>query len=227
MTGRTIAIGDIHGCSAALAALLDAVAPGPDDMVVALGDYIDRGPNSRDVIEILLDLADRCRLVPLLGNHEEMLFAALEGRSDRDYWLRFGGDATLRSYGVDDPKAIPSRHLAFLKGCRPFHETDTHIFVHANCSPNLSLANQSSTTRLWEHLNVMKAAPHFSGKTVVVGHTPQKDGRILDLGFLTCIDTDCCNGGWLTALEVDTGHYWQANQEGEVRVGRTGQIKVS
>ena len=74
---RTIAIGDIHGCSAALDALLEAIRPRPEDCIVTLGDYINRGPDSRGVIERLIELKDRCRLVPLLGNHEEMLFEAL------------------------------------------------------------------------------------------------------------------------------------------------------
>src|SRR5262249_47793301 len=77
MAGRTIAIGDIHGCPDALAALLDAVAPGREDTVVTLGDYIDRGPDSRRVLDRLIALAGRCRLVPLLGNHEEALLSAL------------------------------------------------------------------------------------------------------------------------------------------------------
>ncbi len=71
--GRTVAVGDIHGCAAALAALLRAVAPGPDDTLVTLGDYIDGGPDAQGVIEQLLGLAGRCKLVPLLGNHEEMV----------------------------------------------------------------------------------------------------------------------------------------------------------
>src|SRR4029453_4765190 len=73
MPGRTIAIGDIHGCAAALGALVAAIEPTADDTLVALGDYVDRGPNSRGVLDELLALAKRCRLVPLLGNHEIML----------------------------------------------------------------------------------------------------------------------------------------------------------
>lgn len=215
--GRTLAVGDIHGCSVALAALVRAVGIGPRDTVVSLGDYIDRGPESRGVIEQLLALGEQCRLIPLLGNHEEMLFAVLEGRSDLDSWLRFGGDRTLASYGIESPNDIPVRHLDFLKGCLPYHETDTHILVHAGYWPNLPMAEQPFNALLWEHLQVDKAYPHYSNKTVVVGHTPQKDGNPLDLEFFVCIDTDCCEGGWLTALDVGSGHYWQANEKGEVR----------
>src|SRR5712675_42769 len=100
--GRTIAIGDIHGCSAALAALVRAIDPTELDTLVFLGDYIDRGTDSRGVLEQVLALTERCTVVPLLGNHEEMLLAALEGSSELRYWLRFGGKEARTSYGHRD-----------------------------------------------------------------------------------------------------------------------------
>ena len=84
MNSRTIAIGDIHGCSAALDALLKTIRPRPEDRIVTLGDYINRGPDSRGVIERLIELKDRCRLVPLLGNHDQMLLEARSGISPND-----------------------------------------------------------------------------------------------------------------------------------------------
>jgi serine/threonine protein phosphatase 1 len=99
MANRTIAIGDIHGCPDALAALLDAVAPDRDDTVVTLGDSIDRGPNSRAVLDRLTALAGHCRLVPFLGNHEEALLDALRDKDALRRWLTLGGADTLRSYG--------------------------------------------------------------------------------------------------------------------------------
>jgi serine/threonine protein phosphatase 1 len=214
---RTIAIGDIHGCALALAALIEAIRPCAQDEIVTLGDYIDGGPDSRGVLDQLLALSGRCRLVPLMGNHEQMLLAALESRSERAFWLKFGGDATLRSYrGADGPDAIPREHLEFVRACLPYHETESHIFVHANSWPNMPMASLSSTVLYWEPLQLERVGRHYSGKAVIVGHTPQPDGQILDLGFLKCIDTDCCRGGCLTALEVHTGRIWQANQQGEV-----------
>ncbi len=112
MNPRTIAIGDIHGCSAALDALLEAIRPRPEDCIVTLGDYINRGPDSRGVIERLMGLQGYCHLVPLLGNHEEMLFEALAGGYPLDYFLGVGGDATLDSYGTDrDLSFIPDDHI--------------------------------------------------------------------------------------------------------------------
>ena len=214
---RIIAIGDIHGCAQALAALIEAIQPGPRDEIVTLGDYIDGGPDSRGVLDQLLALSGRCRLVPLMGNHEQMLLAALEVRSEHAFWLKFGGGQTLASYGdAAAAQDIPRDHLEFVRSCRTYHETDSHIFVHANYWPNMPMAELSSTVLYWEPLEPERAGRHYSGKTVVVGHTPQPDGRILDLGFLKCIDTGCWHGGCLTALEVGTGRIWQASQRGEL-----------
>ena len=142
MLGRTIAIGDIHGCSAALDALLDAIRPRPEDMIVTLGDYINRGPDTRGVLDRLIDLGRRCRLVPLLGNHEQMLLEARSGLHPTT-WLGMGGLATLDSYGPGrDLALIPEEHFEFLEGCLDFHETDTHIFVHASYVPDLPMGEQ-------------------------------------------------------------------------------------
>ena len=84
MTARTIAIGDIHGCAEALRTIVGAIAPQSNDTIVVLGDCVDRGPQSADAINQLLALCERCRLVPLLGNHEEMMLAARE--SDAASW---------------------------------------------------------------------------------------------------------------------------------------------
>ena len=95
---RTIAIGDIHGCSIAFVALLESIDPQRDDTIVTLGDYVDRGIDSKGVIDQLISLGDRCRLVPLLGNHEEMMLGAREGRSDFQFWMNCGGITCLDSY---------------------------------------------------------------------------------------------------------------------------------
>ena len=220
MPGRTIAIGDVHGCSAALAALIDAIEPGPEDVVVTLGDYIDRGPDSRGVLELLIDLGRRCRLVPLLGNHEELLLDVRARRHPISWLLGIGGVATLDSYGPGrDLALIPEGHLAFLEGCLDYHETPRHIFLHANYDPDLPMEEQPYSRLRWESLRAATPAPHPSGKTVIVGHTSQRGGEILDLGHLKCIDTFCFGGGWLSALDVDTLQVWQANKEGELRGG--------
>ena len=215
--GRLIAIGDVHGCSAALRTLIEVIDPKPEDTVVTLGDYIDWGPDSRGVIDLLIRLTDRCHLVPLLGNHEEMLLAALESPSELRYWLKFGGRETLDSYRPNGgPEVISGDHVRFLKECRDYYETVGHIFAHANYEPHLPIHRAGGGKLRWEHIDARVQRPHVSGKKVVVGHTPQVGGEVLDLGFLVCIDTDCSRGGWLTALDVGTGRVVQANERGEI-----------
>lgn len=218
MAARTIAIGDIHGYARALDAVLEAVAPGPDDTVVTLGDYVNRGPDTRGVLNTLVDLSRRARLVPILGNHDEMLLHALRSEAARMAWLQMGGDATLRSYGPDaDIGAIPEEHVAFLRGCREWFETDSHLFVHAQYLPDRPLEGQPPHVLRWDSLRNHVPAPHASGKRAIVGHTSQKGGEILDLGHIVCIDTYCYGGRWLTAMEVGSGQIWQANAKGTPR----------
>lgn len=216
MAGRTLAIGDVHGCAAALATLLEVVAPDAEDTLVMLGDYIDRGPDSRGVIEILLGERERTQLVPLLGNHEQMLLAALEFPGDMAAWLEFGGQATLASYG-GDLRRIPGEHLDFLESCRHHHETPTHLFIHANYDPDLPMDQQPELLAFWEHIHAPVTPPHVSGKTVVVGHTPQQRGEVGDHGHLICLDTFCVGSGWLTAMDVATRQIWQADKYGRLR----------
>lgn len=218
MPGRIIAIGDIHGCLPALHALLEVIDPQPDDTLVALGDYVDRGPDSRGVIDLLICLAGHCRLVPLLGNHDEVMLDVCDGREDvRADWSLFGGDATVASYDGLVPEGVPQPHVDFLQDCLLYYETPSHFFVHGNYEAHLPLQAQIPEVLLWDSLKFRHPGPHVSGKTAIVGHTAQRDGEILDLGYLRCIDTCCYGDGWLTALDVETGQVWQADKEGRMR----------
>jgi serine/threonine protein phosphatase 1 len=218
MAGRVIAIGDIHGCAAALRSVLDACAPESTDTVVTLGDYGDRGPDTRGVLEQLLDLAKRCQLVPILGNHDEMLLGILAGhRYLLNDWLTFGGDATLASYDAAVPEDIPAAHVAFLRQCRTWYETKRNFFVHASYVASLPLKKQSADVLRWKTVGDPPPGPHRSQKCAIVGHTSQRSGQILDLGYLKCIDTYVYGNGWLTALDVHTGQVWQADKNGNFR----------
>ncbi|MFO0956971.1 MAG: metallophosphoesterase family protein [Isosphaeraceae bacterium] len=215
MPGRTIAIGDIHGCAMALEALIAAIRPQPHDTIVTLGDYINRGPDSRCVLDQLINLERRCRVVPILGNHDQMLLDVHSGKYPIYWLLDIGGVATLNSYRAgQDPSLIPDEHYAFLESCRDYHENETHIFAHANYYPDLPMSEQHVGILRWESLRAMTPGPHESGKVAILGHTSQKGGEILDLGHLVCIDTFCHGGGWLTALDPATGEVWQTNRRG-------------
>lgn len=218
MPQRVIATGDIHGCADALYALLEIVDPKADDLVVTLGDYVDRGPNTREVIDQILDLKKRCRLISLVGNHELMMLDAIASPNSTqfDFWLHCGGEETMVSYGGVSA-TIPEDHLVFLKSCQRHYEIDTHFFVHANYLYNVPLDQQPDDVLFWQHLNNVPL-PHVSGKTAVVGHTPQLTGEILDLEHVLCIDTFCFGSGWLTAYDVLSGELWQVDKSGNVRL---------
>jgi serine/threonine protein phosphatase 1 len=221
--GRTIAIGDIHGCDRALDALLAAIAPVRRDTIIALGDFVDRGPNSAAVIDRLIALLNVCRFVPLIGNHEIMMFRAIADRREFQYWMQHGGTTTMLNYGGEVGR-IPQDHLSFLSHCVRFHETERHIFAHASYDPRLPMDQQPDELLFWTHVLDEVPPPHISGKLVVVGHTPQTDGMVRNLGHVMVIDTFCYGDQWLTAVDADTGMCWQTNNRGELR---TSEVPVA
>ncbi len=198
--------------------MLGALGLTASDTLVVLGDVIDRGPDSRRVLEQLLVLRDQCQLVPILGNHEQMLLDAVEHRISLSDWLIHGGAETLDSYGQDAAlSALPPAHVEFIRSWGDYHETATHFFAHGNYVPQLPLAEQPWQELRWRSLKFFVPPRHQSGKIAVLGHTANKQGQIMDLGHLLCIDTYCHGGGWLTALEPATGKVWQANQQEQLR----------
>ncbi len=218
MSGRLIAIGDIHGCSAALDAILAAIDPKQDDTIVTLGDYVDRGPDTKGVIDRLIALGEKCQLVALHGNHEEMMLDVVRAGQPPYRWLQYGGVETLDSYRfAGDMSVIPDEHHSFFAAMRDYYETDEHFFVHANYDPELSLAEQPRQLLRWQKLTDYTPGAHRNGKKAVVGHTRDRDGEIVDLGYLVCIDTYCYGGGWLTALDMRSGKIWQSNLDGMLR----------
>ena len=228
MPGRLFALGDIHGCSLALDAVLGAAALGNDDTLVTLGDYVDRGPDSRGVLDRLIELQGRCRLVPLLGNHDLMFLDALDASEQPpgllrgaapepglQMWLGCGGVQTIESYGAIG--AVPEPHRDFLRRLRLSYEADRFVFFHANYDPETPIAEQAEDLVLWTSLRDYLPPPIASGRTAVVGHTAQKDGEILELDHLICIDTYCYGGGWLTLLDLRARTAWQADARGRLR----------
>ncbi len=212
---RFFAIGDVHGCSAALRRMDKELAFRASDTVVTLGDYVDYGVDSRGVIEFLLELRTRCKLIPLRGNHELMMLTAREDGSVLPDWLACGGDATMASYKTDSLSDIPESHWEFIDSTLPYHEAKRDFFVHANIYPDLPLAEQLDYMLLWECVH--DPAPHISGRRMICGHTQQTSGHPLDWGHAVCIDTYAHGGGWLTCLETKTNSYWQTSQKKALR----------
>lgn len=231
--GRLVyAVGDIHGYAAALETLLrrieeDARRSAPDEapLLVFLGDYIDRGPDSRRVIDAVL-AAEACRtfeVVALKGNHEDALIRFLADPAFADAWIDNWGEATLRAYGVDPwggeevrtrfHAALPDAHRRFLSRLVVSHTVGDYHFVHAGVRPGVALDAQDERDLLWiRHEFLMSGEPF--GKVVVHGHTPAYEPEIRPnrIG----VDTGCYFTGVLTAvrLEGETRRFIQASERG-------------
>lgn len=209
-SGLLLAVGDIHGCFDKLSALMEQVAPGRDDRVIFLGDYIDRGPQSRQVLDFLIDFRRRFPgSVFLRGNHEQML---LDARGGDLYavalYMQNGGLATLDCYGGDFDR-MPPEHLDFISDLPCLHEEKRFVFAHAGLRPERAIDRQSERDLLWIRDSFLSSCYDW-GKVVVHGHTPspavefranrigidtgafmaerQRYDPALGYGLLTCID---------------------------------------
>jgi serine/threonine protein phosphatase 1 len=215
-SGRLYAIGDIHGCVDELTAMLSSIAPVRGDTVVFVGDYIDRGPAARDVIEVLLELRrGAAEYVFLKGNHEDMMlsFLGLPGHYG-DSFLFNGGAPTLESYGVAEGEPavelIPASHMDFLKALATSYLHPPYLFVHAGISPLRQLEEQSVEDMLWIRQEFI-FNPHQLGATVVFGHTPMR-AVMVDLPYKLGIDTGLVYGGKLTCVEFTEGVLYQVGR---------------
>ncbi len=148
--GRLIAIGDVHGCVHALDAVLEGIRPTHADHLVFLGDVIDQGRDTRDVLERLITLRSMCQLTLIQGNHEEMMFAARTSIEALRYWEVCGGLATLTSYRYGAKLTdVPDEHWQFLSENVPYLETEAFIFTHANYLPELPMSEQPEHQLRW------------------------------------------------------------------------------
>jgi len=196
---RIFVVGDIHGCHDKLTALLPQMDWKPDsgDLLLFLGDYIDRGPSSYSVVETILELSDQAPndVITLMGNHEKMFLDFLNGEEMPNIFSN-GMAATVRDYCRDN-RELSADHLMFYRNLRLFYETDDYIFVHAGLMPGKALEEQSLTDLLWIREPFLNSAYDF-GKTVVFGHTPFKapfmaPGRLgLDTGAVYGGPLTCC-----------------------------------
>jgi serine/threonine protein phosphatase 1 len=210
MAGRLFAVGDVHGCARELERLLAALRLTAGDAVVFVGDYVDRGPDARRVLELLLDVENRSGVTTrfLKGNHEDMClgFLGFGGRWGES-WMMNGAEATLRSYGIDRGApvdeiraALPAAHLRFLTRLLPNYVEEDWLLVHAGIRPDRPLAAQVEEDLFWIRDDFLMAR-HALPQTVVFGHTPFR-APFLDLPYKVGIDTGCVYGGALTALEL-------------------------
>ena len=197
---RTLIIGDIHGCLELLKRLMDRVKWQPDqDRLIFLGDYIDRGPDSKGVIDFLLQLMRESEKVQcLMGNHESMFLDFLSG-VDISTFLINGGEDTLRSYYFDGETIIPPEHIHFLKNLQILLEVQNYCTVHAGLKPGLQIKDQSIDDMIWIREPFIYSKYDF-GKKIIFGHTVFYNPLVMDnkIG----LDTGAVYGNKLTCLEL-------------------------
>lgn len=211
---RIYAIGDIHGCATRLETLIARLDMDVrQDLLIFVGDYIDRGPDSKEVIDIILDLLGMMdHVICLLGNHEQMFLNYYLHDRDPELFLGNGGYRTLASYGFkrsrQDPSfRVPDHHLRFYRSLLPFYETDDHIFVHAGLRPGTPLPEQTLDDLIWSRFEFIRS-PYDFGKRVVFGHTPFS-APLVEPNKIG-IDTGAVYGGQLTCLELPDMIFHQA-----------------
>jgi serine/threonine protein phosphatase 1 len=205
-TGSVFAIGDVHGCAEELRALIQKLPLRKDSLVVFLGDYIDRGPDSRGVVDTILDLRQYCRVICLLGNHELMLREFLDG-SDSRRVARFiynGGSSTLASYADHDGVfVLPEEHRDFYESLPYHHIEGDHCFVHAGLPTDVDDIDVAihGEEMVWMRQRPGMPEPNYS-KIVVHGHSaiPEIDVQPRRIN----LDTACVYGRHLTGMELNT-----------------------
>lgn len=223
------AIGDVHGRLDCLRALHDLVREdaaglprGTEKLLVYLGDYVDRGPDSRAVLDVLIaEPLPGFRSVHLMGNHDAWLLAFLEDTTIGPAWLRYGGDATLQSYGIATTAPtenldalialqgqlrarLPLEHIAFIEAMPLSWQIGDYLFVHAGVRPGLPLTDQQPEDLLWIREPFL-STPQDLGKVVVHGHTvtTEPEVRTNRIG----VDTGACWSGRLTCAVLDRTSY--------------------
>ena len=217
MNGKIFAIGDIHGCSAKLSLLLERLPLDPlHDTLVFLGDYLDRGPDVKGVLDQICRLRrEGVRVVPLMGNHE---FLLLEYHKSGDqallpYLRGLGLEKTLESYGgaslpqLTSLSFLPPEHRAFLDSLLPYWATEEYLFVHAGLRQGRSLAEQSISD-LCEIREPFLSSDVDFGRRVIFGHCPFATPLVTP--FKIGIDTGAVYGNLLTAVELPALRFYHA-----------------
>ncbi len=212
------AIGDIHGNLDLLERLLDRLQPDlARDQLVFMGDYIDRGPQPKGVVDYVIRLkalAPPDRVICLKGNHEAMFLNFLQGQ-DSDLFLFNGGLATLRDYWGEDwedreEMVLPHDHRHFFEELRLHYETENYLFVHGGLKPGVPLSEQEEEDLLWIRGDFIASMADF-GKKVIFGHTPFREPLVLPnkIG----IDTGAAYGNRLTCLKLPAEEFISVGHE--------------
>lgn len=199
----TYVIPDLHGRDDLLARALSDISAhsrGEGGVIVTIGDYVDKGPNSKQVVERLRSGIAGWNLVALKGNHDAMMVQGLRDPARLAFWMARGGDTALTSYG-GEPSAVPEAHIAWLDQRPLMHVDINRVYVHAGIDPGLPLKQQSEATLLWKRYPKEYSAG-FGARHVVHGHDNDPDGPLL-LEGRSNLDTAAWRTGRLTVGVFD------------------------
>jgi len=199
---KTFIVGDVHGCLDMLKTLMGIIGWSPEaDRLIFLGDFIDRGSQSKGVVDYVLEIAKLSERVEcLMGNHERILLDFMDGKDTNTFFLN-GGVATLNSYRTDQQKyggfLIPDDHLSFFRSLRLIIELEDYYVVHAGFRPGVPIANQTTEDLLWIRDSFIFSNPQ---QRVIFGHTPFAQPLVMEnkIG----LDTGAVYGNRLTCLEL-------------------------
>ena len=204
--GKSFVIGDVHGCRDMLEEMLSIIPWVPEkDNLIFIGDYIDRGNDSKGVIDILIKLIESSPNVHcLMGNHESLFLDYYYGRNENSFLIN-GGVATLNSYRVNGKICIPPEHLSFIESLKDLVELDDYYIVHAGLMPGIEMKKQSIKDKLWVREEFIFSEYDF-GKKVIFGHTPFPTPYITSnkIG----LDTGAVFGNKLTCIELPGEKYY-------------------
>ena len=222
------AIGDIHGCLKQLASLQDKIFNYPtynkeSDLIIYLGDYIDRGPNSKDVIQHILKLQkEKVNSIFLMGNHEQIMIDFVFNKiNNLKYWLGLGADQTFRSYKIEIAEFIKdgfgddnidrlrsvllnelsNEHIYFLKNLRLSYSVGKYLFVHGGINPEKALKDQDKMDFLWSRSNQFFDKNFKFEQIIIHGHTPEKE--VINFPYRINIDTGCFFSGKLSCVCIN------------------------
>lgn len=218
MNNRLFSIGDIHGCFNSFQELIESkIDLQLNDKLILLGDYIDRGSQSKEVVEYIIHLQNKgYDVIPLMGNHEKMLLDAFVNKESLPLWIHNGGSETLKSFGINSLNELPVPYINFFKGLPYYYSLNEYLFVHAGFNDDVKDPFDDKHSMIWvcrkEYRNIALA-----DKTIVHGHCPI---RVIDcakrvkanLNVLNldtgCVYSDRVGYGKLSALELNTMHMY-------------------
>ncbi len=210
--GKTFIIGDLHGCRDMLEEMLSIIPRDPErDHLIFIGDYIDRGEDSKGVIDILIKLMDSSPNVQcIMGNHESLFLEYIYGRNENAFLIN-GGIATLNSYRVNGKIYIPPEHVSFIESLKTLVELDEYYIVHAGLMPGIDIGRQSIKDKLWIREDFIFSEYDF-GKKVIFGHTPFPSPYVTDnkIG----LDTGAVFGNKLTCIELPDEKFYHVEAKG-------------